>query len=87
MTEAETNFVRESILDELRRRFKERDFPMPTAPRDISRFVQPQRNYFCGAGIMQCPICKTGKLKYSRANSNGHVHARCSTDGCVAFME
>ena len=44
-------------------------------------------NYISGAGVMECPVCKTGKLRYSRAGYNGHVHARCSTDGCVAWME
>jgi hypothetical protein len=36
---------------------------------------------------MKCPICRTGELKYSRSTYNGHVHAICSTDGCVAWME
>ena len=82
------NVAREAILQELRRRWKEGPIPVGvTAPRDISRFHKPQSNYFCGAGVMQCPICRTGKLKYSRSTYNGHVHARCSTDGCVAWME
>jgi hypothetical protein len=38
-------------------------------------------------GEIPCPVCTTGTLRYSRAMSNGHVHARCSTDGCVAWME
>lgn len=38
------------------------------------------------SGTMVCVVCSKGTLKYSRA-SNGHVHARCSTDGCVAWME
>lgn len=81
--------AREAILQELRRRWKERPTPDHgiTAPSDISRFYQPQTNYFCGQGVMDCPICKTGKLSYSRSTYNGHVHARCSTEGCVAWME
>jgi len=81
--------AREAILQDLKRRWKENKggFDGVTTPSDTGRFYQPQTNYFCGAGIMNCPICNTGKLKYSRSNYNGHVHARCSTDGCVAWME
>jgi hypothetical protein len=39
------------------------------------------------SGTIPCPTCKTGTLGYSRARSNGHVHARCSTEGCHAWME
>ena len=40
-----------------------------------------------GAGTIDCPACKTGTVRYSRAECNGHVHARCSTEGCVSWME
>ena len=40
-----------------------------------------------GCGEIACPVCKTGTIRYSVAGCNGHRHARCSTDGCVAFME
>jgi hypothetical protein len=33
-----------------------------------------------------CPACKTGVLCYA-VHSNGHIHAKCSTDGCVCWME
>lgn len=39
------------------------------------------------SGVMDCPCCDGGKLSYSRASCNGHVHARCSTKDCVAWME
>ena len=39
------------------------------------------------AGRIPCPTCQTGTLGYSRASSNGHIHARCSTEGCHAWME
>jgi hypothetical protein len=58
-----------------------------TAPANINRFHIPKTNYFCGSGQMSCPVCNTGTLRYSRDLSNGHVHARCSTEGCVAWME
>lgn len=33
-----------------------------------------------------CPACKKGVLCHA-VHSNGHVHAKCSTDGCVCWME
>lgn len=82
-----TAIARVAILNELRRRWREDKGAGVTAPANISRFYQPQDNYFCGSGVMDCPICKTGKLRYSRAEYNGHVHAACSTEGCVRWME
>ncbi len=35
---------------------------------------------------MDCPKCKTGLLNYSISSLNGHVHARCRTVNCLAFM-
>jgi len=37
-------------------------------------------------GVIECPTCK-GKLHYSRAGYNGHIHASCETVGCVRFMQ
>ena len=39
-----------------------------------------------GGGQVECPACK-GVLAYSVAGCNGHVHGRCSTDGCVWWMQ
>lgn len=39
------------------------------------------------AGEIDCPCCKTGKLRYSIAGCNGHIHAGCTTEGCVSFMQ
>jgi hypothetical protein len=40
------------------------------------------------SGKIDCPICKTGKVSYSRAGSyNGHVSAQCSSAGCVYWIE
>lgn len=77
--------ARSAILDELRRRWLEKD--NISAPADITNFFQPQKNYYCGAGVMDCPICRTGKLSYSRSSYNGHVHASCNSSGCVRWME
>ena len=40
------------------------------------------------AGIIDCPVCKVGKLKYSQAvGYNDHVHAHCLTFKCVSWAE
>lgn len=39
------------------------------------------------AGTIPCPNCEGGTLHYSRAALNGHIHARCTTEGCAAWME
>ena len=38
------------------------------------------------AGITKCPQCN-GKLHWSMARSNGHVHGQCETDNCLRWME
>lgn len=39
-------------------------------------------------GRIDCPVCG-GKetLGFSRAGCNGHIHAGCTTDKCVRWME
>ncbi len=39
-----------------------------------------------GQSSLTCPIC-AGILRYNVAGYNGHMHARCETAGCVAWME
>lgn len=39
------------------------------------------------AGEIKCPICKKGKLRFSRAGYNGHIHAACTTEDCVRWIE
>jgi len=36
---------------------------------------------------VECPVCKTGRLRMTQSAYNGHVHGRCDTDGCVHWME
>jgi hypothetical protein len=79
------NIAREAILVDLKERFHKRD-PGVRAASDIRKFLS-QTNYFSGGGVMTCPICKTGQLQYNRSGYNMHVYARCSTEGCVAWME
>lgn len=38
------------------------------------------------SGSVDCPICTTGALNFGIA-PNGHIHAKCNTEGCVAWME
>ncbi len=40
------------------------------------------------SGAMTCPVCSGyATLNFSRSGYNGHIHAKCSTAGCVAWME
>lgn len=41
---------------------------------------------FFAPEVVECPACK-GRLHLSIAAYNGHVHGKCETDGCVAWME
>lgn len=38
------------------------------------------------SGSLECPQCSK-PLHWSKAQCNGHVHARCETEDCVAWME
>ena len=38
-------------------------------------------------GEIDCPVCSEGQLRFTRSGYNGHIHARCTTDGCVGWME
>lgn len=40
-----------------------------------------------GMGAVACPCCNSGVIRYSVASYNGHMHGRCSTAGCVSWME
>jgi hypothetical protein len=80
--------ARSAIVAELKRRALEKDPNVrPLNPDAALRWHKPQDNYYSGAGEMACPICEAGKLRYSRSGYNGHVHAGCTTEGCVSWME
>lgn len=38
-------------------------------------------------GVDPCPVCMTGELHWSMSTYNRHVHMRCTTEDCIAFME
>lgn len=39
------------------------------------------------AGMIPCPVCKSGSVNFSRSGYNGHIHAACSTENCISWME
>ena len=38
------------------------------------------------SGELACPVCESGRLHFSVAY-NGHIHAQCTTETCVRWME
>lgn len=39
-------------------------------------------------GKIDCPKCKVKDgLHFSRSGYNGHIHAKCKTEDCLAWME
>ena len=55
----------------------------------VNHLGGPWKHGTSGAGgVIDCPVCKQpDSLQFSRAGYNGHIHARCKTDGCVSWME
>lgn len=40
------------------------------------------------SGAIDCPVCSgENSLRFSRAGYNGHIHAACTTEDCVRWME
>ncbi len=81
--------ARKAIVAELARRHAAGDKAAVSKPHHDPDFSGTgcQSAYVAGSGTIPCPVCKTGTLRYSRAACNGHVHAACSTTGCVRWME
>ncbi|MEX1120896.1 MAG: hypothetical protein WED82_02095 [Balneolales bacterium] len=49
--------------------------------------VEKHGNHY-GFGVMECPICDDGKLKYRYfGQHNGHIQLQCSTEDCINFRE
>lgn len=40
-----------------------------------------------GTGQIPCSRCGTGTLHYSVSSFNGHMWGKCSTEGCLSWME
>ena len=83
--------VRNAIIDSLAQRLKDKDATVKLCARSSSPYEEDDehspRDFVAGSGEIACPICGTGKVRYSRAAYNGHVHAGCTTQGCVRWME
>lgn len=53
-----------------------------------SAIVNHVKSTGIAAGIIDCPVCKVGKLKYSQAvGYNDHIHAMCLSFKCVSWAE
>lgn len=39
------------------------------------------------AGQIPCPICEHGTVAYRVSGYNGHIHAACTTESCVRWIE
>lgn len=39
------------------------------------------------SGSFTCPACEVGTVRWTRAGSNGHLHAACSTPNCFGVMQ
>lgn len=39
------------------------------------------------SGKFPCPVCTSGTLHYAISGYNGHKRAKCTTEGCVNFIE
>ena len=39
------------------------------------------------SGVINCPVCNVENSLNFAISSNGHIHARCDTKGCVIWME
>lgn len=60
-----------------------------TARKAIVEFLGgPWKKGTIGAsGHIDCPVCIDGTLRFTRSGYNGHIHAGCTTDGCVGWIE
>jgi hypothetical protein len=45
------------------------------------------KDYWGKTGTVQCPACGDGKVRWTRAPSNGHLWASCSTPNCFQVMQ
>jgi hypothetical protein len=46
-----------------------------------------RKNPKSAAGKVPCEVCSTGEIHLLMHEYNGHVHGKCSTEGCVSWME
>lgn len=46
-----------------------------------------KQQHWGSSGSFECPACKAGTVRWSRAPNNGHIHAACSTPNCASIMQ
>lgn len=46
-----------------------------------------KKNRVSAEGKVPCEACGTGEIHLTMAAYNGHVWGKCTTDGCVSWME
>lgn len=60
---------------------------LPKIPGSADRNNASDRATWGTQGVFDCPACKEGKVRWSRARVNGHVWAACSTPNCFTVMQ
>jgi hypothetical protein len=60
---------------------------MMTVRKQITDYIKENKLPRGCSGKLPCPICETGEVLWSRASYNSHIHAQCTTVGCVQWME
>jgi hypothetical protein len=46
-----------------------------------------RKKYKSGVQTFACPACDVGTLTIAISGYNGHTQGRCSTKGCVSWIE
>jgi len=76
-------------LDELRQELEQRKIieSVLKSRAAIVAYCDAEKRPRGTSGTIPCPICETGTLHFSRAAYNGHIHAKCTTEKCVQWIE
>jgi hypothetical protein len=45
------------------------------------------KSYWGKRGELPCPACDGGTVRWTRASSNGHLRAACTTPNCFSIMQ
>lgn len=56
-------------------------------PKAREAILEIARETNASTGMIDCPKCGGNRLHWSRARSNGHVHAQCETADCLGWIE
>lgn len=77
----------EKELEDQENEWKKRFTDMMIVRKTITDYIQINNLPRGCSGKLSCPICNQGEVLWSRASFNLHIHARCTTPGCVHWME